>query len=55
MARDKALKKDYVRTSQKHTSRCGTKRTIYTKNGSEYIKRLSKKTGKMRFVKVSRS
>jgi hypothetical protein len=52
--KSKTVKKasTYKKTARKHTAKDGTKRTIYSKDGKEYVKRVSKKTGAVRFVKL---
>lgn len=47
-----ATTSSYKRTTRVHTSKDGKKRTIYTKAGSEYVQRRSKKTGEVRYVKI---
>lgn len=49
-----SVKKDstYKRTRRVHTSKSGTKRTVYTKDGKDYVKRVSSKSGKVRFQKL---
>ena len=42
----------YHKTTRKHTDKSGKTRTIYTKDGKEYVQRRSKKTGKVRYEKV---
>jgi len=47
----KSSASSYKRTTRKHVSKSGVKRTIYTKDGKDYIKRRSK-TGKVRMEKL---
>lgn len=42
----KSDKPTYKKTARKYTDSKGKKCTIYTKNGKEYVKKLSKSTGK---------
>lgn len=50
----KTPKATYKRTQRTHTSKDGTKRTVYTKGGHDYVRRISKKTKKARYQRVSR-
>jgi hypothetical protein len=42
----------HKRTKRTHTGKDGVKRTVYTKDGNDYVMRRSKTTGKTRYVKV---
>lgn len=47
-----SIKKTYIRTNNKHTDNKGVVRVIYTNNRVEYVKKLSKKTGKFYYSKI---
>ena len=50
--KSRSVKSAYKRTKRTFADKDGKKRTIFTKDGKEYVQRRSKTTGKVRYVAV---
>lgn len=48
----KSMKATHTRTKRTHVCKDGVKRTVYAKNGKDYVMRKSKVTGAVRFEKI---